>query len=120
MEAAPLWGPPSMLGPGHPLFVLGLVLGAGLGAGWLAKRLTLPSITGQILIGVLLGPSVVGLVNLEALHQLFPMTEFALGLIAVTVGNHLNFKHMRPMLGRLGLLIALEATLTPLFVFFIM
>lgn len=109
-----------MIGPGHPLFTLGLVLGAGLGAGWLAKRLTLPSITGQILIGVLLGPSVVGLVNLEALHQLFPMTEFALGLIAVTVGNHLNFKHMRPMLGRLGLLIALEATLTPALVFFCM
>lgn len=106
-----------MLGPGHPLFTLGLVLGAGIGGGWLAKRATLPSITGQIVIGVLLGPSVIGLVERDALHQLVPMTEFALGLIAVTVGNHLNFRLLRPMLGRLTLLVALEATLTPALVF---
>lgn len=106
-----------MLGPGHPLFTLGLVLGAGLAAGWLAKRLTLPSITGQIVVGVLLGPSVIGLVELEALHQLVPMTEFALGLIAVAVGNHLNFKLLRKKLGRLTLLVVLEATLTPALVF---
>ncbi len=109
-----------MLDSGHPLVTLALVLGAGMTAGWLAKRISLPSITGQIVVGVLLGPSLIGVMSVEALHDLTPITDFALGLIAVAVGNHLTVKRLRRELRRLGWLVALEATLTPLLVFIAM
>jgi len=73
--------------------------------------------TGQIIVGVLLGPSVIGLVSADALHDLRPLTHFALGLIAVAVGNHLSFPKLRNAWGRLSLLVLFESTLTPALVF---
>jgi mannitol/fructose-specific phosphotransferase system IIA component (Ntr-type) len=95
---------------------LALVLAAGAAGGALAKRLALPSITGQVLAGVIVGKSGLALVGDGALHGLDPLTDFALGLIAVTVGAHLNLKRLRNAGRRLIVLLALEVTLTPLFV----
>ncbi|MCB9595129.1 MAG: cation:proton antiporter [Sandaracinaceae bacterium] len=106
-----------MLDSGHSILTLALILVAGLVAGWLARKITLPGMTGQIVIGALLGPSLLGLVTAGALHELRPMTHFALGLIAVAVGNHLNFRLLRAKAGRLALLLLFEVTLTPLLVF---
>ncbi|MFK7992455.1 MAG: cation:proton antiporter [Sandaracinaceae bacterium] len=89
----------------------------GLVSGWLARRVKLPGMTGQIILGAILGPSLVGLLSEEALHGLTPVTEFALSLIAVAVGNHLHIGRLRPMFGPLAVLLLLEATLTPLLVY---
>lgn len=102
-----------MLSPGHPLFTLALILIAGVSFGAVVRRLGLPTVTGQIVGGILLGPSVSGLISAEAIHDLRPLTHFALGLIAVAVGNHLNFKRLRNAYRRLLWLLVLEATLTP-------
>ncbi|MCA9603958.1 MAG: cation:proton antiporter, partial [Myxococcales bacterium] len=106
-----------MLDAGHSILTLAVILVAGLVAGWLAKKLTLPGMTGQIVVGAVLGPSLLALVTEHALHELRPMTHFALGLIAVAVGNHLSFRLLKSKWRRLALLLLLEATLTPLLVF---
>ncbi len=100
-----------------PLLSLAILLLAGLLFGNLAYHLHLPSVTGQILIGMLLGPSVLNLFSRQTLLQFHPFTTFALGLIAVTVGSHLNIRKLRNAYSRLGLLLLLEATITPLMVF---
>ena len=99
-----------------PLFTLAIVIAAGVASGFLARRMRLPSITGQIVVGVLIGP-VLGLFRPEAVHGLQPLTQFALSLIAVTVGAHLNLKRLRNAGRRLAYLFVLEATVTPLVVF---
>ncbi len=43
--------------------------------------------------------------------------KFALGLMAVAVGSHLNFKRLRPARRRLTYLLLLDGTLTPALVF---
>lgn len=106
-----------MLPAGHPLLTLAVVLIAGVASGWAVRRTRVPAMTGQILVGIALGPSVLGLVSAEALHDLRPLTHFALGLIAVAVGNHLSFRRLRNAWGRLSWLVAFEATLTPGLVF---
>ena len=102
-----------MLAEAHPLLALAVVLVAGILCGTLAKRVGLPAVTGQILIGVALGPSILGVFDVDSIHGLHPITDFALGLIVVKVGNHLNLRRLKNAGRRLGWLVLLEATVTP-------
>lgn len=99
------------------LLILAIILLAGTVSGILAKLLRLPSVTGQILAGVLMGGSVLGVMSEDSLHSLEPLVDFALGLMAVSVGSHLNFYRLHVARRRLLWLLFLEATLTPLLVF---
>lgn len=113
----------SLLAGADSLLVLALVLLAGAAAGNLVRRIGLPAVTGQILAGILLGPSLAlefGLrpvFDLAMIDRLQPLTTFALGLVAVTIGSHLNFDRLRNAGRRLAWMVLLEATLTPLLVF---
>jgi Kef-type K+ transport system membrane component KefB/mannitol/fructose-specific phosphotransferase system IIA component (Ntr-type) len=99
------------------LLTLALVILAGVFSGALARRIRLPGITGQILVGVVLGKAGFDLFTEESLHALRPITDFALGLMAVTVGAHLNIRRLRNAGRRLFLLLITEATVVPLMVF---
>ncbi len=106
-----------MLDGSNILLMLAIVLVAGTVSGLLVRMVGLPSVTGQIVAGVLLGPSVAGVMTLQNLHALDPFVDFALGLMAVAVGSHLNFRRLRVARQRLAMLLLLESVLTPLFVF---
>ncbi|MGK0216787.1 MAG: PTS system fructose-specific IIC component [Planctomycetota bacterium] len=98
-----------------PLLTLGVIIVAGVLFGSLAKRISLPAVTGQILAGLLLGP-VLHVFGEDALAGLRPLTSFALGLMTVSVGAHLNLKRMRNAGKRLAWLFVLELVLTPIIV----
>ncbi len=100
-----------------PLFVLATVLLAGLTAGGIAKKLRLPSMTGQILVGVLIGRAGLGFFDPHMVGSLQPITEFALGMIALTVGAHLHFRRLRNAGRRLLILLLAEIIFVPLFVY---
>lgn len=99
-----------------PLLVLAVVLLAGTTFGWLAQRARLPAVTGQILAGVILGPSLFFVFEVDAVDGLQPLTHFALALIGVTVGAHLNVARLRNAGKRLFWLLVVEATVTPIVV----
>ncbi|MCB9830113.1 MAG: PTS sugar transporter subunit IIA [Planctomycetes bacterium] len=80
----------ALLADPNPLLTMGAVLVVGVLSGALAKRFHLPSVTGQILVGILLGSSVLDVFPSGSLSGLKPLTGFALGLMAVAVGSHLN------------------------------
>jgi PTS system fructose-specific IIC component len=103
-----------LLASTSPLLTLSLVLVAGIVGGVLARRVHLPSVTGQILAGIALGQA--GLFEHEDLRAQGPVLDFALGLMAVAVGNHLNLRKLRHAFKRLGLLLAAEVMITPLLV----
>ncbi len=92
----------------EPLLMLAVILLVGTLFGFGAKRMRLPSVTGQILAGVFLGGAGFDLFGAHAEHGLAPITEFALGLMAVSVGAHLNFRKLRNAFRRLLILLLLE------------
>ena len=100
-----------------PLLLLAIVLLAGSFFGALARRARLPGITGQILGGVLIGRAGLDLFAETSIAGLEPMTEIALGLIAVTVGAHLHIGRLSNAVRRLFYLLIAESTITPLLVF---
>jgi PTS system fructose-specific IIC component len=101
-----------------PLLTLSIVILVGVGGGALARRVRLPGVTGQILAGVLMGEAGLRLFDPGALAGLTPLTHLALGLIAVTVGAHLNIPRLRNAGRRLSFLLLIDSTLTPLVVYF--
>ena len=101
----------------NALLLLSVVLLAGAAAGLLSKRLKLPAVTGQILIGIIVGPAALHIVPAAAHNVLEPVIGFALGLMAVDVGGNLGFRRLRHAKSRLAWLVLFELTLTPLFVF---
>ncbi len=79
----------------EPLLLLGVVAIVGFYFGRAAKIARLPSLIGFMVLGVLLGPSALGLFyegNLEALSFI---TELALGFVAFSIGAELNVRALR-------------------------
>ena len=105
-----------LLQDAEPLLVLAVLLAAGVASGALARRMHLPSVTGQILAGICLGP-VFHVFGHETIGGFAPVIDFALGLMAVAVGNHLNFARLRIAARRLAWLVLAEATVTPALVY---
>ncbi|MBN1151824.1 MAG: cation:proton antiporter [Dehalococcoidia bacterium] len=76
---------------------LGLVLVIGLVGGLISRRLTLPSITGYVVVGLLLAPTVSGAISLEAVQAFEPITSTSLAVIAYLIGTSLNVSTLRSL-----------------------
>ena len=100
-----------------PLLILALVILSGVALGEFARLMRVPAITGQIFAGMLLGTSGLNLFADDSLEGLQPLTQFALSLIAVTVGAHLNIRRLRNAGKRLFFLLLTESIITPSIVF---
>jgi Kef-type K+ transport system membrane component KefB len=72
-----------------------VLLLCGYFAGRLAGLIRLPSITGYIVAGLVLGDSVVGLISHHATARLQPVTEVALAFIAITIGGEFQLPKLR-------------------------
>jgi len=81
------------------IFGAGILLVCGFFGGKLAQRLKLPSITGYIATGLVLGPSVLALVPDTVTVQLEPIPHIALGLIAISIGGRFSIRQIK-RLGR--------------------
>jgi len=103
-------------GPVNPLLLFGFILVIGAAGGWLAGRLRLPTLTGNILAGILIGP-VLGIAgDKETLERLMPLNQFAIGLITVAIGSHLSWYRIHNALRRILSIALLETTLTAILV----
>jgi Kef-type K+ transport system membrane component KefB len=97
---------------------LGLILLLALLAGHLVRVLRVPEVTGYILAGVALGPSVLGWLTHENLADMGVLAEIALGLILFAVGSVFEFSLFR-RIGRQVLIVTLvESMLAALVVTF--
>lgn len=77
------------------LFYLAVILFAGLIMGRAVKLIRLPNVTGYLLAGLLLGPSVIGFLPSGFVHELELVSEMALALIALTVGAEFKFSYLK-------------------------
>ena len=77
------------------LFALGIILSVGLVGSLLSRRVGLPSITGYIVVGLILGPSVTGVVPHEIIESLDVVTSITLGVVAYLIGGSLRIDSLR-------------------------
>ncbi len=101
----------------NALLVLGVILIVGVLGGHVAHRFGLPSVTGYLLIGIIMGPSVTGLISKADLTALQPVNDFALGLIGLSIGGELRWHFLRRKWRSFGLLFLGEGLTTILCVF---
>jgi len=80
---------------GNLIFGVGALLLAGFIGGKVATRLRLPTISGYIVAGLVLGPSVLNVVPDHIVESLAPVPHIALGLIAITIGSEFRVAKLR-------------------------
>ncbi len=94
----------------NPLLLLAIIVTAGAAGTSLARLIRIPAITGQVVAGALLGHFVIP--SIDAASVLQPLSTFAMGLIAVSVGGHLSYGRIRTALRRIVGIAILESVLT--------
>ena len=77
------------------LLILGVSAFLGLFGAWFFQKIKVPQVVGYIAVGLLLGPSGIGLVDKEHIEALQPFTFFALGMIGFLVGGELKISEFR-------------------------
>ena len=95
----------------NELSSLGLILLLALLAGHLVRVLRIPEVTGYILAGVALGPSMLGWVSHENIQALEALSEVALGLILFSIGAVFEYTLVRRIGGKIVRLTIMESLL---------
>ena len=67
----------------------------GMFLGRMAKHIHLPNVTGYLVAGLLIGPSVLGLIPSEALPNLDVIADAALGFIAFSIGCEFKISYFK-------------------------
>jgi len=92
-----------------PLLLVGILTGLSFYAGKVVKYVKLPSIIGYMVMGVVVGPSVLGLLQRSDLGSFEFITEVALGFVAFTIGSELSIKALRTLGPGIGMIIISES-----------
>ena len=77
------------------LLALGVAIAVGFFGGVLARRLKFPRVTGYMVVGIALGPSLTGIISQSSVEQLHFVTTLALGIIAYSVGGSLSLHKLK-------------------------
>ncbi len=87
-------------GGGHSAALsLGIALLAAAITGWLCEFVRLPRITGYLAVGLICGPSVAHLITEAMARDLQAASRFAIVVIAIMTGLHLDLRALRPGIG---------------------
>ena len=99
----------------NTLLALCLMIFCGMVFGRLVKRIKLPNVTGYLLAGLMLGPSITGIISQESLEGFNLISNVALGFIAFSIGNEFKLSYFRRM-GRAPVVIAVLESLAAVIV----
>jgi len=102
----------------YELLSVGLVILLGLLGGKLAHRVKIPRVTGYMLTGLVMGPSLVGLLSSGTLQDIHLINDIALGLILFAIGGEVEFSHLKSM-GMKVIWIALSESIGAFFLVFL-
>ncbi len=99
------------------LLYLAIILLLGFIFGKLAELIRIPEITGFIVAGVLLGPSVLDIVHEETISSFSVVSNFVLGIIAYQIGTELWIPKLKKSGRQIMIITSVQAIITALVVF---
>lgn len=79
------------------ILAIGIMVIVGFFGGTIAKRFKFPRITGYIIIGILLSPSLLNIIPAATIENLDIITDIALGIIAFLIGGSLRLGPLRKL-----------------------
>jgi Kef-type K+ transport system membrane component KefB len=91
------------------LTVIGVLIAVSFLGSKLFQRVGIPQVVGFIVIGVVLGPSLLNIVPPELSEELTFISEIALGLIGFDIGSHLLFGELRKLGRSIAFVLIFEA-----------
>ena len=74
---------------------LAIMIFAGMFCGRMAKHIRLPNVTGYLVAGLLIGPSVFGVLSADFLDTISIISTVALGFIAFSIGNEFKITYFK-------------------------
>jgi len=79
------------------VLAIGVIIIAGFLGGLLAHKLKFPMVTGYIVVGILLSPTLLNVIPQTTFDRLESFTSIALGIIAYSIGSDLRFESIRKL-----------------------
>ncbi len=108
----------------YKVFQIGILLIVGFIGGIYAKILKLPNVSGYILFGILLGPSMAlifdgfpGIISKDDSKKLSFLNDIALSFIAFSIGSEFRISSLKKMGKRVSLITSFETFFAIVFVF---
>ncbi len=74
---------------------LALMIFTGMAMGRLVKKVKLPNVTGYLVAGLILGPSILGVLSADFLSAISVISDCALGFIAFSIGNEFKISFFK-------------------------
>lgn len=93
----------------EPILYLSILLLSGLIVARLLGKLKFPDVTGYLIAGILIGPSVIGLIPADGVKQMEIVSQVALSFIAFSVGSEMNLKQIKKIGSKIILVTFCEA-----------
>ncbi len=90
----------------YELMGVGIVILLGLLGGKISHRFKIPRVTGYMLMGLIIGPSMLGIISSATLESIHMVNDIALGLILFAIGGEVELHHLKAM-GKKVIFIAL-------------
>lgn len=81
----------------HMLFYLAVILFAGMFTAKLLSKFKLPNVTGYLIAGLIIGPSILGIIPKEGADKLSIISEAALSFIAYSIGSEFNIENLKKL-----------------------
>jgi Kef-type K+ transport system membrane component KefB len=100
----------------NPIFGVAALVIFGLLGGKLISLLKFPRVTGYILIGILIGPSVLRLLSTEMVHNFTIIRQIAIGFIGYTIGLELRFNKLKKTGKQVTIITLVQALTTAILV----
>ena len=91
------------------ILAIGIMIVLGFLGGLALGKLKFPMITGYIIIGVLLSPSLLNIIPRETVGELDIITDIALGIIAFLIGGSLHWEDLRKLAKNITWIIPFES-----------
>ena len=93
----------------NTLLSLGIAMAAGLLFTRIIKLVKLPNVTAYLIAGLLIGPSVIGLVGKESLDSFNIIVTLALGFIAFSIGGEFKLDTLKRLGKKVTVITAVQA-----------
>ncbi len=93
------------------IYAIAIVLLFGITLSRFAQKLNIPSIIGYLVSGIIIGPSVLGFINVEQVSDLQTFSVITLSILSFIIGSQFKLSHVKRIGGKM-ILTGLYACLT--------